>query len=476
MRGVASAPGVAVRARRWDVIVLGGALPGLIAAVRLGMQGARVLVVEEEAAARAHPSLREPFLLAGHAPGGVLDACFKALTLPLIDRKKIEAEALALQVVLPDRRVDIGDPQSTIEELVAWGLAKREEAHELVRALLEAAAAERAAMLDAAVVKAGGLRAFARSGVSPRSVRHGRGLPAEVAAVSGDLAFVLEAQVRALSQLGAAVPPPEARARLLGSPLEGGAFYASADGFLRSLLRRRIQALLGEFRSIAGRFELVTLGHQPGIAAAGGHDVWLGRALVLNAPRASLAAALTDDGGGVPEFLAGAPPSRRRIAVPLHLRAPVLPEGMARRLVRVVDPALPVDGTNCVSLVVLPSSHGGDSRDLVATAVVEAGSEAARSAAVTQIEAAVRELMPFSEGHVVRDPLPAIRWDEEAPGDPTVGESWPSDVEIRISSRPPVYALPRDAVGALGFEGDILLGWRGGDAIRADLGAGADRL
>lgn len=456
--------------------MLGGALPGLFTAARLGMQGARVLVVEEEAAARAHPSLREPFLLAGHAPGGVLDACLKALTIPLIDRKKIEAEPIALQVVLPDRRIDIGEPQTTLDELVTWGLAKPDEAHELVRGLLEAAAAERAAMLEAPVVKAGGLRALARTSGTPRSARHGRGLPLEVSGATGDLAVVLEAQVRALSRLGATSPPPEARARLLGAPLEGGARYASADGLLRSLLRRRIQALFGELRTIPGRFELVTLGQQPGIAVAGSSDVWLGRALVVNAPRASLTAALAADGVGAPDFLAGAAPTRRRISVPLHLRAPVLPEAMAQRVIRVVDPTLPVDGVNCVSLLVLPSPHGGDARDLVATAIVEAPDDAARAVAADRIETAVRELMPFSKGHVVRDPIPAVRWDEEAQGDPAMGASWPGDVEIRISSRPPVYVLPREAVGALGFEGDVLLGWRAGDAIRADLGGRSDRL
>ena len=37
-----------LRARRWDVLMLGGAIPGLVAAVRLGMAGARVLVVGSE--------------------------------------------------------------------------------------------------------------------------------------------------------------------------------------------------------------------------------------------------------------------------------------------------------------------------------------------------------------------------------------------------------------------------------------------
>ncbi|HVP29635.1 MAG TPA: hypothetical protein VMW35_10800 [Myxococcota bacterium] len=475
MKGIASGPGGALRARRWDVIVLGGALPGLVAAARLGMQGARVLVVEEEAAARGASALREPFLLAGHAAGGVLDACLKALTIPLIDRKKIEPEAVALQVVMPDRRVDVGEPQTTLDELVTWGIAKPEEAHELVRALLEAAAAERAAMLEAPVVKAGGLRALARGGGAPRGARHGRGLPVEVARADGALALLLEAQVRALSQLGASAPPPEARARLLGSPLEGGAFYASADGFLRSLLRRRIQAVFGEFRTIPGRFELVTSDHQPGLAIAGSNDVWLGRALVLNAPRSSLAAALAD-GAGAPDFLTGPAPTRRRIALVFRVRGAVLPEGMARRVVRVLDPALPIEGTNCICLSILPAPKGSEIRELVASAIVPTGSPHERAAAEACIESAVRELMPFSEGHLVREAVPEVRWDEEAPEDPAIGEGWPLDVEIRVASRPLVYALPREAVAALGFEGDVLLGWRAGDAIRADFGAGSERL
>jgi len=38
------------RTRRYDAVIVGGALPGLVAAVRLGMGGARVCIVEEQAA------------------------------------------------------------------------------------------------------------------------------------------------------------------------------------------------------------------------------------------------------------------------------------------------------------------------------------------------------------------------------------------------------------------------------------------
>lgn len=471
MKGI-SQPGrdQGLRARRWDAIVLGGALPGLVAAARLAMDGQRVLVVEEDAAARAHPGLREPFFLAGSGNGGILDACLKALTIPLIDRKKIEPDPIAYQVVLPDARLDVGEPNTTAEELVAWGLAKPDEAQDLVRGLLEAAHAERAAMLEASMVRAGGLRALARGAVTGRPAIHGRGLPVGVSSPPAPLVPLLESQVRALCHLAEGTPPPEARGRLLGSALEGGAaFGAGSEGFLRSLLKRRIQALFGEFRTVGGRFELVSLGNAPGITMEGSQDVWLGRALVVNAPRSSLSAVLSETPGGAPTFLDGPPPTRLRVAVQLRVRRSVLPEGMARRVIRVRDLGAPREGTNVVWLSALPAPHGGDFVDVIATSVVPATST--RAEAEASIEEAVRELMPFSERDVAREKAPAVRWDEDVPGDPAPGEGWPGEVEIRVSSRPPIYLLPREAVAALGFEGDLLLGWRAGDAIRQDVGA-----
>ncbi|MCU0670411.1 MAG: hypothetical protein MUF70_13835, partial [Myxococcota bacterium] len=62
------------------------------------------------------------------------------------------------------------------------------------------------------------------------------------------------------------------------------------------------------------------------------------------------------------------------------------------------------------------------------------------------------------------------RWDDDlALEDPPAGGGWPSEVDLRVLSKPPVYRLPREEVGVLGFEGDCLLGWRAGDAILADL-------
>ena len=95
-----------LRARRWDAIVLGSGVSALVTAARLGVRGQRVLVVEEDAARALHPALREPFFLAGSRDGGILDACIRELSIPLLDRRRLGAERLAYQVTGPDLRMD----------------------------------------------------------------------------------------------------------------------------------------------------------------------------------------------------------------------------------------------------------------------------------------------------------------------------------------------------------------------------------
>ena len=80
MRGLPATSGRnALRTRRWDALILGGALPGLITAIQLGRRGARVLVIEEESSLRSHPALHEPFLMTGSSSRGVLGSCLREL-------------------------------------------------------------------------------------------------------------------------------------------------------------------------------------------------------------------------------------------------------------------------------------------------------------------------------------------------------------------------------------------------------------
>jgi hypothetical protein len=293
-----------------------------------------------------------------------------------------------------------------------------------------------------------------------------------VASPALELRPLLDAQVRALSNLAEATPPPEARGRLLGAALESAASYHTAEGFLRGCLRRRIQSLFGEFRTLPGRFDLVSIGNHPGLTAPGMNDVWIGRALVLNAPRGCLWPALKQLGGDPPDFLEAPPPTRRRVSVHLRVRRSVLPEAMAARVIVLRDPDQPAEGMNLVCVALFPAAQAGSDRvEVVASAVVPESDARTRRAALEQeLVAVVATLMPFSEGHLTLEPASPLLWDDDsALCDPRLGEGWPVEAEIRLSAKPPIYALPRESLAALGMEGDLLLGWRAGDVIRSEL-------
>jgi hypothetical protein len=101
--------------------------------------------------------------------------------------------------------------------------------------------------------------------------------------------------------------------------------------------------------------------------------------------------------------------------------------------------------------------------------VVPVDDDAAVSRGESRIEAALRDLLPFSEGALERRPLPELRWDTDALlADPT-GAAWPEEPELRLCARPAIYGLDRASVAGLGGEGEVWLGWRGGDAIAGEL-------
>jgi hypothetical protein len=93
----------ASRVRRWDAVILGSALPGLVAAIRLGMRGLRVLILEEDAAAARFPGLRGP--VDGHGRSSV-----SARTSKLGIRRSIAVASARFPTGWRCRaRVDVGD-------------------------------------------------------------------------------------------------------------------------------------------------------------------------------------------------------------------------------------------------------------------------------------------------------------------------------------------------------------------------------
>jgi hypothetical protein len=280
------------------------------------------------------------------------------------------------------------------------------------------------------------------------------------------LARFFELQTRGLSNLAQTTPPPEALARLLGSALLGGTSLADSHGGLRALLRRRLATLHAEFRTLSGAFQFVEVGEHPGVAREHPADVWIGRAVVLNAPVAKLAAAQQRWGCEVPRFLDGPAPSARRLTLHLRALAEAIPEPLAPRALLASD-AVP----GGVALSVLPSPRGARFAEIVARAVGpdDASAELALFAA---LRSALGVLLPENDARIAAAPA-AERplWDDEAAlVDPERGASLSQLPPLRAGGRRPVYRLPREAVAALGVEGDLLLGCQAGDAIRGELG------
>ena len=455
------------RARRWDAIVLGSGVAALVAAARLGMREQRVLVVEEQAATDLPSCLREPFLAASAASGSVLASVLHELRVPLIDRRRFQPEALAYQVVGPDLRLDVGEAELTASELAVWDLAAPDAARALVEALDRAAETERELLMSAPLLRSPGLRSFGRRSGSAASAGSQRGLPRELADAGPALGRVLAAQIRGLGNHALGGPTGEACTRLLGAPLRGGVTLEHGSSGLLPVLRRRIEALYGEFRTVRSGFELVSVNGLPGVALEDTGEIWLGRALVAGCSPAALARAL-----GNPEVARqlGAPAATLQRRERIHWRAPRadLPEGMAARLILLTQPESEDPQRGVASLTV--SSTGPRSRmvDLVARVVV--GSDEQADDCCERVETALRELMPFAGDALERQTVALPSWDDDDWLEhPAGGAEWPGEAQLRVSSRPPVYRLDRPAVAGLGLEGDLLLGWRAGDAISTEL-------
>jgi hypothetical protein len=140
---------------------------------------------------------------------------------------------------------------------------------------------------------------------------------------------------------------------------------------------------------------------------------------------------------------------------------------MAPRVVLVREETEPLSGANLVSLRSFAAEDG--QTDLVASAAIH--SSASRERLEAEIESQIAGLMPFSAGLLERQSNPQPRWDDEDTlPDPPAGSGWPVSSELRLATRQPVYSLERAGVAALGSDGDLLLGWRAGDAIAAELG------
>ncbi len=441
------------RARRWDVLILGSALPGWFAAARLGSLGLRVLIVEEDAPNREFPLLNEPFF-SSCPSGGPLDEALKACGVTPVDRRGLESSPVTYQVLLDEARIDIGHPNATVDDLVAYGVAKPDEARALMRELDDAVKGQSRALLTGNWVRASSRRGAGRSSASPQLPP----APGALRTLSPDLAAFVSAQIDAQSLIQLA--GQESDARHLCAGLGGGVYFGRPGTSLLGLLQKRVERVHGEVRRLSGSFELVEVGGHPGIALRASGEAWLGRALVINTPVPNVMRALEDWGSTLPRGFEDGPLGPQQVAVIFQGDAELFPEALAARSILATRRA-PVP----LALSLFPSERAPGATLLHARGLFPADAETGPIA--DEIEGAIRDFFPFCEDRLERVAYsrPSV-WDtpgaiEQTPDTPRL----PAATELRIPGKLPVFALRRGRLGGLGVEGDALLGWRGADAV-----------
>jgi hypothetical protein len=408
--------------------VVGTTLGSLVAAAYLARSGLRVVVLEEEVHGQRPPVLREPFLLSGLERGGPVLMVLQELGVPMVERRELAVEPVALQVILDGARIDVGRGRPALaEELEAYGIAKSAESLDWLEAVDAGGDVLRAELQAGPRPTATGLRELpSRLGLARR--------PAEPSAMPllpatpGPLEPFYRAICAGLSGGHGPVPPGPA-ALLLRSTRDGAHQMPHAGRPFLDLLRRRILEFHSEIHP-AGQLRLVRERNAIGFDLARGRR--LARALVIGVPLHALAQALESS---APRWMRRGRPPRE---VPLRLlradRA-AIPVGMARR------------GIDAMGRGLRWWSRSADPNDSRIEWIVVTGD----GVHDLSPESPLGPLAPFANGRLEGvDPGPVPGWDLDS-------FRFDAGVPALLQRRPPVYAVGAERAPELGFEGEILL-------------------
>lgn len=447
--------GKGINARRWDVVVLGSARPGLFAAARFTTLGLRVLVLEEKTPATDDALIQEPFFF-GSPNGSPLDKALTACGIGRLERRGLENTELTYQVITKKARIDVGKPMRCASDWVAYGISEREESEELVRELDIAGRAEAEALTTQNIVRA------ARRGTPSRFKPSTgiRGLPSTVRNVGVELERFFQAQLEIFATDPATLAP-EIKSRILGRALSTGGYFNIPGVSLIEMVRKRISKVLGEFREAKGPFELVSAAGHPGILLKERDEALLGRVLLINTPAGHLGRCLKAWDLPVPKVLAEKPLAYFRYhTLNFHVPKERIPEAMHPRAI-LDSRRLP----RAVAISVFPSKENDKYVDLTAQLLTRMDADVQNISIVVEEE--IQRFFSFSGkklesvGHKTQNV-----WDRPFDIETERNQqNWPNPIQIRVQRRQPIYALPTHGLDGLGAEGEAVLGWRTAEAI-----------
>ncbi|MFQ5697707.1 MAG: hypothetical protein ACE5IL_05400 [Myxococcota bacterium] len=421
-----------VASRMSDVIVVGTSIGALVSAAYLARAGLRVRVLEEETLGQRPPLLREPFAATGLERGGPLQRVLGELGTPLIERRELHFEPLALQVVMPEARIEVGRGRAALaEELEVYGIAKAPEALDWLEAIDGGGEALRRALQRERGAPPAGLARLLGGARRRREPVDPEWMPALPAVPRALESFV--GALRRPSCASATEPGLAATALLIRGTRDGLHEPPHAGRPLADLFRRRIREHHSEIVP-AGALAWSPQRGLVGFELARGR--LLARALVVGAPMDALRRALAAE-GSVPRWLKRAQvPSD----VPVHLlRAPssALPIGMARR------------GIDASGRLPRWWTRTRDPLEADVDWIVLAGEGVPELASGQPLGG----IAPFGGDRIRHvDPGPAPAWDLDPPS-----LRYHASAPEVLSHQPPIRLVGPERAPELGVEGEVLL-------------------
>ncbi len=396
----------------YDVVVCGGDLPGLIAAALISKRGTRVLLC-------GHDQVPSTFMAAGYqlsrGPGLLPSTDYepvarvlKELNQAQIARRRAPALVPAFQLVLPDRRLDVGPgTELTLREVTR----EFPDDADTIRGVLERAAGVHAALdpilaSDLTLPPDGFWERREVARVEPHLPEPGTD-PWAPLPQQHPMRVALATCATLLSHLGPGETGAVADAAAVGMARRGLHRMDGGLAEVAGLFLDRIRAGTGDVREKVTPAELVIKrGKVVGLKVKPrGEPIGLDRLIWADSAAALVTLAGDKSSRRLREIASAIRPACYRYTLCLLLRREALPEGMAGLVFSVADPELPALEDNAIMLTTGGARPKDDSVAMWVECLVPAATVAAGLGYLAVLRGRLREhiarVVPFFDDHLV---------------------------------------------------------------------------